>query len=110
MPATNARERSQIARIAALSRSATQPGSEMLAAANRAYRDSFNSGHECALCKRVEIDPGLPAAERDRRGEALYRRHMQALALRRNRNRRVAAALEAEARNADAELTSLGTE
>lgn len=109
MPARNARERSQIARIAALSRSATESGRERLAAANKAYRDSFNRGHECNVCKLVTIDQGLPADEVARRGAALYRRHMQALALKRDRNRRVAAELEAEADAADEELAGIAS-
>jgi hypothetical protein len=105
MPARNARERTQIARIAALSRSATESGRDRLAAANATYRESFNVSHECNVCKRVDIDQELPAEEIARRGAALYRRHMQALALKRDRNRRVADELEAEAAAADEELT-----
>ncbi len=110
MPARNPRERSQIARIAALSRSATESGKDRLAAANTAYRDSFKVSHECNLCKLVEIDQTLPAEEIARRGEALYKRHMQALALKRDRNRRIAAELQAEADSADNELATLGAE
>ena len=104
MPARNASERSQIARIAALSRSAIQSGKDRLAAANAAYRDSFNVSHECNVCKLVEIDQTLPADEIARRGDALYRRHMLALARKRDRNRRIAEELQAEAEAADAEL------
>ncbi len=109
MPARNARERSQIARIAALSRSATESGQDRLAAANASYRKSFDAGHECNVCKRVDIDQTLPAEEIARRGEALYKRHMQALALKRSRSRRLAEEHLAEAEAADAELARVAT-
>ena len=104
MPARDTAERRRIAQIAALSRSATETGTERLAAANTAYRDSFNTGHECSLCKRIDIDPSLPPEEIARRGEALYKLHMRRLALRRDRNRRIAGELQAEAEAADVEL------
>jgi len=105
MPARDATERHRIAQIAALSRSATESGSERLAAANTAYRDSFNVGHQCSVCKRrIDIDQALPPEEIARRGEALYKLHMRRLALRRDRNRRVADELQAEADAADVEL------
>lgn len=109
MPARNAGERRRIAQIAALSRSATETGAERLAAANTAYRDSFNTGHECNLCKRIDVDQALPAEEIARRGEALYRLHMRRLALKRDRNRRIAGELEAEAEAADEELARVAT-
>lgn len=104
MPARNPRERSQIARIAALSRSATESGRDRLAAANTAYRDSFNACDECNVCKLVEIDQALPPDEITRRGAALYRLHMQRLALKRDRSRRLAEQHQAAAEAADAEL------
>lgn len=104
MPARDANERHRIAQIAALSRSATESGRERMAAANAAYRDSFNAGHGCNLCKRIDIDQSLPAEEIARRGEVLYKLHMRRLALRRDRNRRIAGELGAEADAADEEL------
>lgn len=88
MPARDPEERRAIASIAALSRSARESGADRMAAANRTYRDSFNTGHECPLCKAIAIDQELPADEIARRGEALYRLHMRRLALRRSQNRR----------------------
>lgn len=105
MPARNAADRRAIATIAALSRSATESGTERLAAANAAYRQSFNVGHECGRCKLVEIDQALPAEEIARRGEALYRLHMRRLALSRDRGRRLAAEHAAQADEAEHELT-----
>jgi hypothetical protein len=106
MPARSADDRRAIASIAALSRSAREGGADRLAAANRAYRDSFNRGHKCAMCPPVEIDQGLPADEIARRGTALYKIHMRRLALKRTRSQRLAAELAAiEA--ADAGLAGL---
>jgi hypothetical protein len=98
MPARDPEERRAIASIAALSRSATESGADRMAAANRVYRESFNAGHSCQLCKAVTIDQALAPAEIARRGEALYRLHMRRLALRRSQHQRQAdelAALEA---------------
>lgn len=107
MPARNGEERRAIATIAALSRSVRESGAERLAAANAAYRDGFNRRHECEMCGVVEIDQALTLEEIARRGAASYRVHMRRLALRRDRNRRVAAELEAEADAADEELASV---
>lgn len=104
MPARNADERRQIATIAALSRSTRESGKDRLAAANAAYRASFNVRHECNVCKLSEIDQSLSAEEIARRGEALYRLHMRRLALRRDRSRRLAAEHQAEAEAAEEEL------
>lgn len=109
MPAKNAAERRAIASIAALSRSAKESSGDRLAAANRAYRASFNLGHACNACTPVEIDQELPAEEIERRGTALYKRHMRALAHRRDRNRRLAEEHQAEADAADAELARVAT-
>lgn len=51
--------------------------------ARRVFRDSFDQGHECDWCPRTEIDQSLPAAERRRMGDALYRAHMTRLSHRR---------------------------
>jgi hypothetical protein len=109
MPARNPAERSAIASIAALSRSARESGSDRLAAANATYRASFNVSHQCNLCKLIEIDQSLPAEEIARRGEAAYRLHMRRLALKRDRSRRLAAELEAAAAAAEAELATVAT-
>jgi hypothetical protein len=110
MPARDPAERRAIAKIAALSRSATEDGRERLAKANATYRASFNVRHECAMCKPVDIDQSLPPEEIARRGEALYKLHMRRLALRRDRSRRLAAEHQAAADAAEAELASIGSE
>jgi hypothetical protein len=104
MPARNPEERRALASIAALARSAKTTGAEMLEAANNVYRDSFNLGHQCEMCERIEIDQALPPEEIARRGYAAYRAHMRRLALRRDRHRRLAAEHAAAADAADAEL------
>lgn len=104
MPAKNAEERRRIAALGGLTRSARESGKDRMAAANAAYRDSFNLGHACSVCKEIPIDQTLPRDEILRRGEALYKRHMRALALRRDRNRRIAEELQAAADAADEEL------
>jgi len=104
MPARNAEDRRAIASIAALARSSRTTGASMLEAANARKRDQFNVRHECAMCGVMEIDQTLPPEEINRRGYAAYRLHMRRLALLRDRNRRKAAELEAEAAAADAEL------
>lgn len=110
MPARDPAERKAIASIAALSRSATESGADRLTAANRTYRDSFNTGHACSLCKAIEIDQTLPADEIVRRGGALYQLHMRRLALKRTQNRRRADELMAQADEADAELARVAGE
>jgi len=107
MPASSPEERRAIAAIAALSRSATESGTDRLANANRAYRASFNVGHECRMCKLITIDQALPADEIERRGEALYKIHMRRLALWRTRGQNFAAQLAAI--EADAELAGIAT-
>lgn len=107
MPARNASERRAIASIAALSRSASESGRDRLAAANTAYRASFNVRHECNVCKLIEIDQTLPADEIARRGEAVYKLHMRRLALRRDRSRRIADEHLAVAEAADNELARI---
>jgi hypothetical protein len=109
MPARDPAERKAIASIAALSRSATTSGADRLATANRTYRDSFNLGHSCSICKAIEIDQTLAPDEISRRGEALYKLHMRRLALVRTRNRRRADELLAQADEADAELARIAS-
>lgn len=104
MPARNPAERRAIASIAALSRSARESGTDRLAAANAAYRASFNVRHQCNVCDLIEVDQELPAEEIARRGAAAYKLHMRRLALRRDRSRRIAAEHLAAAAAADEEL------
>lgn len=100
--------RSQHARIAALSRVAREPsGTAMTEKARRTFRDSFDTGHSCALCGTVTIDPGAPAAERRRRAEAAYRAHMTRLSHRRDIMRGRAAKATAAAEEAQAEIDRL---
>jgi hypothetical protein len=84
----SAEDRSRRASIAALTRSASEDGAAMSEKARATFRDSFDlGGQQCRLCGiHPVIDPGLPAAERSRRGHASYLAHMKrlsALALRR---------------------------
>ncbi len=58
-------------------------GPGMFDAAHRAFRLSFETGHECKACgRRVSIDPSLPDDQRRRAAERLRRRHYQNLARR----------------------------
>jgi hypothetical protein len=79
----------------------------MLEKANRAFQDSFKTGHECSLCKRITIDQALPAAERVRQAEAAYRLHMTRLSLKAAAARRRAAEARDIADQAEAELRDL---
>jgi hypothetical protein len=65
--ASDAQDRSEIARLGGLARVASAPsGSAMTAPARRAFRDSFYRN----------TDPALPDAERQRQAEAAYKAHM----------------------------------
>ncbi len=75
--------------------------------ARRTFRDSFDAGHECAMCGTVVIDPALPAADRRRMAEAAYRAHMTRLSHKRDVMRGRAAAAAAAAEAAEAELARL---
>lgn len=67
---SDATERSQRARIAALARVAQEPsGIAMTDKARSAFRQSFYD----------RTDPGLPEAERQRQADAAYRLHMTRL-------------------------------
>lgn len=84
----SAAERSENARIAALTRSAREPsGTAMTATARQAFWDSFLHGHECKVCKPIAIDQDLPAADRERMAAALRTAHFSRIA----RNARIAA-------------------
>lgn len=96
MPAHDPYERRVIASIAGLARSARESGTDRLAKANQTYRDSFNVGHECAMCKRIDIDQSLAPEEIRRRGDALYRLHMRRLRLRQQTSQRRAAQAAAD--------------
>jgi hypothetical protein len=109
MPAHDPGERSTIARIAALTRSAKSSGAERMEAAQAAYRKSFTVRHECNLCGLVEIDQSLPAEEIGRRAQAAFRAHMQRLAYHRGRAQRNAAAAAAVIAEVDAELDGLAS-
>lgn len=95
---SDAKERSQRARIAALARVAQEPsGAAMTERARSTFRQSFYDA----------TDPALPEAERQRQADAAYRLHMTrvshaaTLARKRwaqaQRARRAAIAAEAEA-------------
>lgn len=77
--------------------------------ARKTFEESFDTGHECRLCPKTEIDPELPAAERRRMASAAYRAHMIRLSHRRKvMTRRIVEAgkelqaLDAETPRADA--------
>lgn len=109
MPARDPAERRAIASIAALARSTREDNAERLAAANKAYRDSFRIRHECEMCKLTEIPQDLPPEEIERRGAAAFKLHMRRLALRRDRARRLADEHAADAAAADAELSDIAS-
>lgn len=108
MPSENT-ERSQRARIAALARVSREPsGTAMTERARRSFRDSFYVRHECGLCGVVEIDQDLPAAERQRMGDAAYRLHMTKVSHRAALARARAAGNAAAADKYEAELAAAG--
>jgi hypothetical protein len=106
MTSRDAVERRWIASMGGLARSATATGTERMETARSAYRQSFNLGHKCRVCRLVKIDQTLPPDEISRRGAALFRLHMRRLRLRADKNRRLAEQLDAEA----AKLAGLGTQ
>jgi hypothetical protein len=84
----SAAERSENARIAALTRSAQEPsGTAMTAKARQSFWDSFETGHECAVCAPVVIDQSIPKTERQRQAAAARSAHFSRIA----RNARIAA-------------------
>lgn len=94
----SAAERSENARIAALTRSAREPsGTAMTAKARQTFWDSFETGHECARCAPVVIDQTLPAAERRRQAAAARTVHYSRIA---QNARQAAAAARRRARQA----------
>lgn len=107
--ASTATERSQRARIAALTNVAQQPsGSAMTSVARRRFRDSFLDGHQCDLCGTFTIEPGAPDAERQRRADAAYKLHMTRLSHKARISRARAAGLAEAASRYEAELQQLG--
>jgi hypothetical protein len=87
-------ERSQRARIAALTRVSREPsGTAMTARARSAFWQSFYDA----------TDPGLPEAERQRQADAARRLHMTRLAQKAALKRRRAAAAVQDAIQAEAE-------
>ena len=60
---------------------------EINAKARATYRDSFRTGHGCAVCERVDLPADLSDAERTRRAEALRKLHYGRLALKSARGR-----------------------
>jgi len=81
MPGMTPEQRSMRSRIAGYAAAARHDGREMTALARQTYRDSFSSGHACALCPRIDIPPGLPEAEVQRRVRALRAAHFGRLSL-----------------------------
>jgi hypothetical protein len=105
MPLTSA-ERSQNARRAALTRSATTDSTAMTEPKRRAFEDSFLPGGS-----RGGPDPGnLTEAERQRRGRAAYRAYMMGLSQKAAHARRMAASALADAEAVEAEIADLADE
>lgn len=93
--ASDQAERSQRARIAALTRVAKEPsGTAMTAKARSAFRQKFYNA----------TDPDLPEAERQRQAAAAYRLHMTRLSHRAALARSRAARAQSEAIEAEAEV------
>ncbi len=92
---SDAGERSQRARIAALTRVSQEPsGTAMTEKARSRFWESFYDA----------TDPSLPEAERQRQAEAARRLHMTRLSQRAALKRRRAAAAVSDAIRAEAEL------
>lgn len=90
----SAAERSENARIAALTRSSREPsGTAMTAAARRKFWDGFETGHECSVCELIVIDQALPAAERQRQVAAARSAHFSRMARRARQAKAARAAL-----------------
>jgi hypothetical protein len=70
-----ANDRSEHARIAALTRAAQSDGSAMTAPARAAFLDGFKTGHKCKYCKPITIDQSLPPEQRARATQALISLH-----------------------------------
>lgn len=102
-------QRRQISSLGGLGRAARESPAAMLAAANRTYRDSFRKGHQCAMCPAVEIPQDLPAAEIDRRAQALFSAHMKRVRMRRQRAQQLAEDAAAEVRACDEELADIAS-
>ena len=97
--AISAAERSENARIAALTRSAREPsGTAMTAKARSAFWDSFETAHTgCRSgCPDVVIDQSLPAGERTRQAAAARAAHFSRIA----RGARIAASVARAGRRA----------
>ena len=67
-------------RLGGLTRAATHDGLTVTAKARGTFSASFQDGHGCAVCNRIEIPPDLPPAERERRSVALRRLHYTRIA------------------------------
>lgn len=85
--ALTAEQRSLRSRIAAYATNARHDGRAITATARATYRDSFSTGHRCAVCPLIELPEGLSQAERNRRSESLRRMHYTRLALASSRSR-----------------------
>jgi hypothetical protein len=100
---TEQHDRSEHARIAALTRAAQSDGNEMTAPARKAFMDGFLTGHKCQYCKPITIDQSLPPEQRARQASALMRLHFQRLR-RESGKKKAAAALRRQARAAGVQL------
>lgn len=75
----------EVARLGGLTKAAMYDGLEGTEAARSAYRRSFEMGHGCALCPRIEIPAALPEEERSRRAAALRKAHFARMGMQRRR-------------------------
>lgn len=76
------RQRVLRGRIGGLARAAKYDGLTVTQKARDTYAASFLSGHQCAVCPRIDIPSGVSDVERARRAVALKRLHYQRCAAR----------------------------
>ena len=53
----------------------------------RSYRASFDNGHSCSLCPRIDIPPTVASRDRERRSKALWDLHWRRMRRHRWANR-----------------------
>lgn len=70
-----------IGKVGGLTNSARNDMAQLASHGRRAFRESFQNGHDCKVCPRTDIPTDLPEDERDRRADALYRGHFARLAI-----------------------------
>ena len=68
-------------RVGGYARAALHDGAEMTEKARETFRASFEEGHGCKVCPRIDLPAGLLPVERARRAEALRRGHYARVAM-----------------------------